>query len=223
MLVEDFFVKKKKYDVMPSYIIHKGIKFKDQKIGEPFTVYVVFEDMCGLLREYECIITPHKILGIVVDNAFRIKIYKRSKSGYYFELYNKVHYNYMYPLTNSLLFLKGDGSDVHYTRGSYKYVYLDVKEAIKQAKINNASALGDVEHAKDEIERLQLNKREGNIKVNIDNEYYTIHLDKDCFTVDEILDVSFKYDDCKSYNGVVCEYLIVELIKKHLKENRRLG
>lgn len=33
--------------------------------------------------------------------------------------------------------------------------------------------------------------------------------------------IKFSYDDCKARNVVVCEYLMVELIRKHLKENGR--
>jgi len=197
-----------------------NVEFKEQEVGEPFTVYVVFENIAGLLREYKCIITPHKILGIKISNAFRIKLYRYDENGYYFELYNKVHYNYGGKFLLSVLFLKGDGTDVRYTNGSYKYVFVDKKCAIEYAKSHNSAVFNTFEHAKGEIERFQIKEKEGDIKVEIDNEMYTICLGKESFTVHEIPNISFNYNDCKAHNGVVVKYKMVELIKKHLKENK---
>jgi hypothetical protein len=121
----------------------------------------------------------------------------------------------------STIFLKGDGSGERYAHGSYKYVCLDKKDAIAQAKSYNSAIFDTARYSKGEITRFQIKEREGDIRVKVDDEDYTVCLEENSFTVEEIPNVTFSYDDCKAYNGVVCEYLIVELIKKHLKENGR--
>lgn len=217
MYVDDFIRAKRLYDATPNYTKHKGTTFRDQKIGVPFTVYVVFESICGLLREYKCVITPHKIFGIKITNAFRIRIY-RGDEDYCFVLHDKVHYNCDVMFDMSVLFLQGDGSDIRYTHGSYKCVYLDEGDAIEQAKVYNAGAYNDARHGKDEIERFQIDKRKGDIRVEIDGKNYTIILNKNDFSIYEIPNALFSYDDCKAYNGVVVQYKMVELIRKYLKE-----
>lgn len=192
--------------------------FRD-KVGEPFTAYVVFTDMCGLLREYTCLITPYTIFGVWIPNAYRVKLYHADDDiGYYFELYNKVHFEYDSALENSLLMLKGDGSDTRYTHGSYKYVYLDERRAIEQAKAENDSAECDVRHAKDVLHRFQLDKREGHMFIDVNNATYMVYLGKESFVV-EALPGTFSYDDCKAANGVVVEYKMIEQIKKRLEEH----
>ena len=217
MYVDDFIRAKRIYDMTPNYTMHKGTTFRDQKIGVPFTVYVVFGDICGLLREYKCVITPHTVFGIKITNAFRIRIY-RGDEDYCFVLHDKVHYNCDVMFDMSVLFLQGDGSDIRYTHGSYKCVYLDEKDAIEQAKCYNAGAYNDARHSKDEIETFQINKRKGDIRVEVDGKNYTIILNKNDFSVYEIPNALFSYDDCKACNGVVVQYKMVELIRKHLEE-----
>ena len=154
--IEDYFTARREDFSLPPYRKHDNV-FRKQEVGKPFTVYV----------------------GMTIKDAFRIKLYRGedNDSSYYFELYNKVHYNCGYMFDYSTLFLKGDGSGERYAHGSYKYVCLDKKDAIAQAKSYNSA----------------------------------------------IFNVTFSYDDCKARNGVVCEYLIIELIKKHLTENGREG
>lgn len=217
MYVDDFVRGKRLYDATPRYTKHNGTTFRDQKIGVPFTVYVVFESICGLLREYKCVITPHKIFGINITNAFRIRIY-RGDDDYCFVLHDKVHYNCDVMFDMSVLFLQGDGSDIRYTHGSYKCVYLDEGDAIEQAKTYNAGAFSDARHSKDEIERFQIDKRKGDIRVEVDGKNYTIILNKNDFSIYEIPNALFKYDDCKAHNGVVVQYKMVELVRKYLKE-----
>lgn len=217
MYVDDFVRAKRSYDATPSYTKHKGTTFRDQKIGVPFTVYVVFESICGLLKEYKCVITPHKIFGINITNAFRIRIY-HGDDDYCFVLHDKVHYNCDVMFDMSVLFLQGDGSDIRYTHGSYKCVYLDEGDAIEQAKIYNTRAYYDAMDSKDEIERFQIGKRKGEIRVEIDGKNYTIILNKNDFSIYKIPNALFSYDDCKAYNGVVVRYKMVELIRKYLKE-----
>jgi len=220
MYVDDFIRAKRLHDTTPRYTKHNGTTFRDQKIGVPFTVYVVFENICGLLREYKCVITPHTVFGIKITNAFRIRIY-RGDNDYCFVLHDKVHYNCDVMFDMSVLFLQGDGSDIRYTHGSYKCVYLDEGDAIEQAKAYNAIAYNDARHSKDEIERFQIDKRKGDIRVEVDGKNYTIILNKNDFSIYEMPNVLFSYDDCKAYNGVVVQYKMVELIRKHLKENGR--
>lgn len=220
--IEDYFAARREDLSLPPYRKRDNV-FRKQEVGKPFTVYVVFEGIAGLLRDYQCVITPYKILGITIPNAFRVKIYRgeENNNSYYFELHNKVHYNCGIMFDYSVMFLKGDGTDSRYTRGSYKYVCLDKKDAIEQAKSYNSAIYNTAEHAKDEITRFQIKERIGDIRVEVDNEDYTIQLDENSFTIEEIPNVTFSYDDCKARNGVVCEYLMVELIRKHLKENGR--
>lgn len=123
----------------------------------------------------------------------------------------------------STLFLNGDGSGERYAHGSHKYVCLDKKDAIAQAKSYNSATFDTARYSKGEITRFQIKERMGDIMLEIDNENYTIQLEQNSFTVEEIPNVTFSYDDCKAYNGVACEYLMVELIRKHLKENERKG
>ena len=195
-----------------------AMTFKD-KVGKPFTVYVVFEDMCGLLREYTCLITPYTIFGMWLPNAYRIKLYHSDEeSKFYFELYNKVHYEYASCLERSVLRFKGDGSDMRYSYGSSKSVFLDKKRAIEVAKSNNAAVKNDVRHAKDELQRFQIREREGSINVEINGIPYIIYLGKESF-VAEGVPGTFSYDDCKAANGVVVEYRMIEQIKKRLEEH----
>jgi len=220
--IEDYFTARREDISLPPYRKHDNV-FRKQEVGKPFTVYVVFEGIGGLIRDYHCIITPYKILGIIIPNAFRVRIYRGEdgNSSYYFELHNKVHYNCGVIFDYSVMFLQGDGSDSRYTYGSYKYVCLDKKDAIAQAKSYNSATFDTAIYSKSEITRFQIKEREGDIRVKVDDENYTVCLEENSFTVKEIPNVTFSYDDCKAYNGVVCEYLIVELIKKHLKENGR--
>lgn len=220
--IEDYFTARREDISLPPYRKHDNV-FRKQEVGKPFTVYVVFEGIGGLIRDYHCVITPHKILGITIKDAFRIRLYRGEDNGgsHYFELYNKVHYNCGCMFDYSTLFLKGDGTDSRYTLGSYKYVCLDKKDAIAQAKSYNSAIFDTAKYSKGEITRFQIKERMGDIMLEIDNENYTIQLEQNSFTVEEIPNVTFSYDDCKAYNGVVCEYLMVELIRKHLKENGR--
>jgi hypothetical protein len=195
-----------------------AMTFKD-KVGKPFTVYVVFEDMCGLLREYTCLITPYTIFGMWLPNAYRIKLYHYDEgSKFYFELHNKVHYEYTSCLERSVLRFKGDGSDVRYSHGSSKSVFLDKKRAIEEAKSDNAAVKNDVRHAEDELQRFQIKEREGSINVEINGIPYIIYLGKESF-VAEGVPGTFSYDDCKAANGVVVEYRMIEQIKKRLEEH----
>lgn len=189
--------------------------FKD-KIGEPFAVYVVLADMCGLLRKYTCLITPYTFWGIKIPNAYRIKLY-HADEDYYFELYNKVHFEYTSSLESTLLLLKGDGSDVRYPHGSFKYVFLDKRHAIEQAKGENNSAENDVEQARCTLHRFQIDEKEGSINMEINDTIYTVHLGKKSFVVEGVPG-TFSYGDCKAY-GVVVEYKMRELIKKRLEEH----
>ena len=95
------------------------------------------------------------------------------------------------------------------------------KDAIAQAKSYNSATFDTARYSKDEITRFQIKERIGDIKVKVDDEEYTVYLEQNSFTIEEIPNVTFSYDDCKARNGVVCEYLIVKLIRKHLKENGR--
>jgi len=220
--IEDYFTARREDISLPPYRKHDNV-FRKQEVGKPFTVYVVFEGIGGLIRDYHCVITPHKIFGITIKDAFRIRLYRGEDNGgsHYFELYNKVHYNCSCMFDYSTLFLKGDGSGERYTLGSYKYVCLDKKDAIAQAKSYNSAIFDTARYSKGEITRFQIKERMGDIMLEIDNENYTIQLEQNSFTVEEIPNVTFSYDDCKSRNGVVCEYLMEELIRKHLKENGR--
>lgn len=222
--IEDYFTARREDLSLPPYRKHDNT-FKKQEIGKPFNVYVVFKDIAGLIKEYKCVITPYRIIGLTIPNAFRVRIYsgEENNNSYYFELHNKVHYNCGAIFDYSVMFLKGDGTDSRYTFGSYKYVCLDKKDAIAQARSYNSAAFDTAKYSKDELTRFQIKEREGDIRVNVDDEEYTVYLEENSFTVEEIPNVAFSYDDCKARNGVVCEYLIVELIKKHLKENGREG
>lgn len=133
--------------------------FRSKGLNKPFNVYVVFEDLgarCGEIREFICEITKHKLFGLFpMKRNYNIRIFDECelKDGhFYWELYNGEYiYKSFFPcnedgwLDLSHIFLGGDGTDNHYTRGSRKMVFLDKDEAVEQATILNNNAKGDVE------------------------------------------------------------------------------
>ena len=141
--------------------------FGNKVFGKPFKVYAVFEDLgarCGEIKEYLCELTQYKLFGIFpIKGVCNIRIFHEDElddGHYYWELCNRrLTYKTWFRDRSwsdaSVLFLDGDGTDNHYTRGSRKLVFLDKAEAYEQAESFNKNASSDVEQIRMSLERFK--------------------------------------------------------------------
>jgi len=137
--------------------MEKKKTFKDF-IGKPFTVYVVFENMPGRIREFTCEIKKKIHIPFAKITIYNLKLYKKDdKTNYYFELYNGA-FNFDFYSKYSRAFIKGDGSDVRYAHGSDKQIFLDRGEAIEEAEYFNNCAKQEIEYYRDELKRFKNKK-----------------------------------------------------------------
>ena len=135
--------------------------FKDKGLNTVFPVYVVFSDLgarTGEIRKYSCEIVQDKLFGIIpIKYRYRIRIFTDSileHGHFYWELCNGV-FNYK-PLKDvSMLYLRGDGTDKRYTRGSNKMVFLSEYEAYEYAVVFNNNAKLDIEQVEISLNRIK--------------------------------------------------------------------
>jgi hypothetical protein len=135
-----------------------GKRLGDMELWKPFKVYVVFKHNVGKIEEYECVITPIlRFHFLTFYRGYNIKLF-HNDGTYYFELHNAPFRNSW--LNYNAMVVQGDGSDTMYSHGSEKGVYLNLDEALGEARNINHHFNWWSKQVGDDIERFEKEHKE---------------------------------------------------------------